>query len=440
MPNNKIKTVGWLQAIDSGITSSVSMIGRVFIGILAGLPLSAIAISNSVSFILSSALEFPTGIISDIIGYRKSVILGYICQAFASLSLFMSIYFFQQNNSDLMWTFLVTEAVLDAFGSAINSGGAEVFYQSIIESDLEDSDSLEQQDYIEKSLMVSEKYGRYFSFLFPIFAIAFALYLHAQFEFGHFLFLVNAVSWCLLATTIVIVSNNMGTIDTPVNAVKEQLASWKNGFKTIFTSSIESKIIRNNSLVRILAIISYGAMEGYFIVMLLRQSNSYNWTYEWVPYAVICFIVLLSNLSRSFLIPAIIERISASALTRISSWGSLLVSVLFLANMDILDAKAKLAIYLVYLFVFQLLLSGVMRSNQGVLLRVLPNNIRATMLSLCSCVSLLILGIYSIYLGQFQGVPTIEALLKLNIFISLTVVVLNIYYNKLVMRNNENTV
>jgi hypothetical protein len=117
-----------------------------------------------------------------------------------------------------------------------------------------------------------------------------------------------------------------------------------------------------------------------------------------------------------------------------------LVSVLFLANMDILDAKAKLAIYLVYLFVFQLLLSGVMRSNQGVLLRVLPNNIRATMLSLCSCVSLLILGIYSIYLGQFQGVPTIEALLKLNIFISLTVVVLNIYYNKLVMRNNENTV
>jgi hypothetical protein len=83
-----LKRLGHNVSFEFAVRLSTSIILRLLVGVIGGLPPNALALNAAISFFLTGFLEFPTGLLADWIGKSRALVIGCGAQALASLCIF----------------------------------------------------------------------------------------------------------------------------------------------------------------------------------------------------------------------------------------------------------------------------------------------------------------------------------------------------------------
>ncbi len=409
-----LKRIGILFSTELGLTRSISAIGRILLGILAGLPPTALAVSSTIAFTVSAVLEFPTGLITDLFGKVRASIIGYLFQAAACTSLFFALFLYKEH-PQLMWFLIILEALLDAAGNAFASGSLEALYQEIIIKESAGLPDSEAKKFRETGLLQAEGFGRYIAFISPITGITAALLLKSYFNFAHILLLFHAFGWIVVSIMIFKLANQYQITDLPKFNFHERLENWRAGFKDLFYGHERASIV---GMIGALGMFMNASVECYYFISVLREIQNNKLIPFWVPTIIITLTAALGQLLRSFALPAFSKKYPNIILIILGLLGQTLLSVVMIAASEFLIGNIRLLVLLVYPILFALSIGFINRPALGMLLADTKPYVHATAVSLRTTIALLLLGTYSFCLSMRSGAPSISWIMLINIGIS----------------------
>ena len=151
-----LKSLGIYRALHASAVQFNSIVFRVVVGFLAGVPVEIVALIPAIEFTLNFLLEVPAGYLADkygripfaIIGH-VTVILGLSCGYIALLGL---------TNPDATHALFVFHGIFIGFTRPLTSGSVEAFYQDALERIPQENGS---KNVIDKSFTLSKKYGKH---------------------------------------------------------------------------------------------------------------------------------------------------------------------------------------------------------------------------------------------------------------------------------------
>jgi len=409
-----IRQIGLIFSAEAGLTRSVSAVGRVLIGLLAGLPPSALAISSTVSFTASALLEFPTGLLTDLFGRARASILGYLCQSAASLCLLFALVSFPSHPS-LMWAFLIAEALLDATGNALASGSLEALFQEVISTEAKKLPAPEARRYEENALLQAEAHGRHVAFIAPLVGLSAALVLQARFGLAYLVLAVHAVGWVAVAVMIFRLAKRFGIKDHSAFDLKQRAALWRTGLRDFVFGFGHAGL---SGIIGALGLFMNAATEGYFLVSVLREIALTKEFPVWAPALTITFMGATGQLARSYALPWMSKRFPNTALLALGLMGQVLLSIGMIGGLTFLGPGGKLVLLILYAPIFPLLAGFIIRPALGLLLVETRPEVHATLVSLRTAIALVLAGAYSSYLSLGSGVPSVDWIMVLNIAVS----------------------
>lgn len=408
-----IRQIGLIFSAEAGLTRSVSAVGRVLIGLLAGLPPSALAISSTVSFTTSALLEFPTGLLTDLFGRVRASIIGYLCQSVASLCLLFALVSFPAHPA-LMWSLLIAEALFDATGNALVSGSLEALFQEVISTEARKLPAPEARRFEETGLLQAEAFGRYMAFAAPLIGLSAALLLQAWFNLAHLILAVHAAGWVVVAAMIYRLAKRFDIKDHSSFDFSQRAALWRAGLHDFVFGFGRAGL---SGIIGALGIFTHAATEGYFLVSVLREIESSKTFPVWAPALTITFMGALGQLARSYALPRMSQRFPNTVLLALGLMGQALLSIGMIAGLTFLSPIGKLFLLILYSPLFSLLTGFVIRPALSLLLVETRPEVHATLVSLRSAIALVMLGAYSSFLS-FRGVPSVDWIMVLNIAVS----------------------
>lgn len=408
----KIIDVGVVNSIESGTLCSVSIVYRLLLGYLCGLPAIAISVNAAISYISTIIFELPGGIFSDYIGNQKTVFYGYKLQIIASVMLFTSIILFK-NDLPIFWVFIVLEGIFDAMGSAMISGAKESLQDRIL-SNLDPS--LEKQKFL-----LMERYGRFNLILLPTLSMFFIWISNSFFHMPELVILLMGTFWYLiLVKTQVNVKKYLSHEYIADNSERSNKSSFPQFCISFF------QYIKNSPkslLANILSLSTYqfmfGFIHGYIVVSILRDNIFPNMNIFIVIFiANISFI--LGRISRSFILPKIAESYSSETIRLIGQLLLITLSLFMFFSLEINLTKNTVTsnlIILLFPILFDLFIGLTARPLIGEILNSTEDEFKASVMSFSNLLCLLVSALYSVYLTLLNiGVPSFKELWSVCIF------------------------
>ena len=411
--NKAIKLIGIIFSVESGLTKSVSAVGRILVGMLAGLPPTALAVSSMVSFTTSALLEFPTGLLTDLLGKVRMTVIGYYCQAAASSFLFVAL-IVHRNHPQAMWCFLILEALFDAAGNALASGSLEALFQQIIVSESDRLAPAQAKKLRESGLLQAEAFGRYIAFAAPLVGLSAALYLKYSYDLAQLMLLIHAGGWIVVAEMIRQLAKRYSIQDISMNKISERIIIWKTELIEIFRGRGQAGL---SGAIGTLGMFMSSSVEAYYIITVLREIRSEGAIAMWLPALVITFTAAIGQLARSFLLPYLSRRFANISLVIFGLIGQSFLSILMICGAEFTSGRVWTGILILYPALFGLLIGFMIRPTIGMLFTDTKPEVHATVMSLRSAVALLLLGAYSALLSFGSGTPTLSWIMMLNICI-----------------------
>ncbi len=397
-----LKAVGFNMALELTIRASVSFIFRILMGVVAGLPPTAISVNASVAFGLTAALEVPTGLWADRIGPLKTIRLGCAAQALACLSMGAAIAV-SQTHLELMWILIVLEGVFDAVGNTLLSGARETFYQGLARA---------QDDvYRETLLLKSERFGRYIPTIAVPVGACLAVATHIAWGAGHAVILLLAVGWLVLRYDFGVMARKF-----PNEVIETKHATWS------AMRSVGVRLIRGAPRLRAAAIaqalgwFAYILVNSYLSLDLLRH---YAGKGEWAPLYMTAFYTCafaVARFARSYLLPGLAKRLASESLML---WGGAAVLGLGMLGWGVFrfpfGTAEKLVVVAIFLILFDTAFGLLSRSATGIVLVGVESGTQATALSLLNAVSIGLQAFYSVALTtRGIGVPSAAEILGIT--------------------------
>lgn len=406
-----VRAVGRNIAYETGIRVGLSMAARLLTGFLSGLPATAISVNASVAFFGSAFLELPTGVAADFFGRTKSVRLGYHCQVLASLCTFFAIALFPTAPT-AMWALLILEGLLDAMGNALLSGAREASYQSIVESATSKMPEPDRSRLRTTYLALAEAYDRPALVVFPLVTLGAVLFLHAHGGAGHYAMLFIAAAWLIIDRQYA----NLARHAPPEEASSRTLSSWTRDAKDCL------HLLRRGGQGLPVAILCWLVDRFVFItvtcyVMLAVLKDRALWSSESavLPVLGITGVFLVGRVSRTFVLPGLARKFPNEALRRAGAAGQSVLAVSVLLFLP--GSGSGYVVFVALAFGAYDILSGLVeRPSLGLILDSIPEQIRASFLSLLSGTVLVAQFLYSVRLTALGiGVPSMTEIWSITL-------------------------
>jgi hypothetical protein len=402
--NIHLKSLGYYKALAASATQFNSIIFRVVIGFLIGLPGETIALICTLEFALNLILEIPLGYCADRFGKIESAIVGHAFIILALTSGYIGIINFVQTGLSLQ-VFFILHGVLLGIGKPLMSGSVEAFYQSLI---IENSKYIEEA---ENSMTISSQYGKAFTLVAVIVAFL-AIFTLKLFDLTEHSFIIGILLW-MTATRKLIKDYRAFK---PSFAEKPQVSIRIDGFLSSIT---HRKRFLKYITVHGLAFLALGLIAGYYPVTLGRTNNELKW------YGIIIFYVFSQGIGtyiRGYFLPTLITKIGSNRLLQCLS-AMLIVSgfVLYILSRTGTETSVFLTLNILFsltLFVSTTSILGIITNK---ILALSTSQFSATSVSVMSMPGYLGFAILSyIFYYFFNGTPEIETLSYILIAIALT--------------------
>ena len=400
-PVRAIRAVGRNLAFETGIRVGLSLCARLLLGYLGGLPTTALSVNASIAFLLSAVLELPAGMLADTFGARRSVHLGYACQAAASLSLFGAIAL-RAGSPWIMWLLIVAEAVFDAVGNSLLSGARESAYQGAVEASLEGATGAEKTDLRRKYLLLAEAYGRRALVAVPLALTAIVLWLDAHGGRGHLGLLLVVACWLLLDRQF------QGMPAGPVNGVRPDWAvearrclAQLRGHGGEFAAASFCWMVNRFAFITV---------TSYFAVAVIKDEALWPARTPAAPAMLLTAAFLAGRVARSFVLPFLAKSQSSARLITGGAAAQALLAAAVLAGSRF-SGPAYLGLAAVALAAYDICAGTIERPSLGLILEAVPEKIRASFLSMLSMCVLAAQGAYSLYLAAHgRGLPSVRGI------------------------------
>lgn len=391
-----IKRLGYFYNIAKGSESISNQMSHLIVGVLSGLPAYAMSVRVSVAFYLGALLELPTGVIADVLGHRRTLILGYAICVFASISLFVSCHY---SGTVVSFPMLVVSSVLSAAGGCLVSGCLQAFIQDYIDLQIERSREAVQcaNELRAKALALSQGYGNFFSAFLPALVLAgvFAIY-HLTHK-SEWALLLPAAVYGLLSFVLCLVRTDKESrtpnTSSPVHGreyARHLVLFWRDVSGKGRAEQWRMAILPLRMVISILTVIH---VHTYLMVSQLRRldSQAASWKTLTMGFLVLTAFAL-SHYPKGLIVPIVSKRLSSIRLIYASLMAQ---SVLAFIALLVLRLGYSAGAVIGFALLFNATFSPGHMTLQSILLASVPEHLRATMFSLVQVVVLIAYGSYS---------------------------------------------
>lgn len=395
-----IKRLGYFYNIAKGCEAISNQISHLIVGVLSGLPTFAVSLRVSISFYLGAMLELPTGVLSDVMGHRRTLVYGYVVCAFASLSLFFSCHY---SHTDASLPILVVSSVLSAVGCGLISGSLQAFMQGYINLQIIKAGETGQraEEIRAKALVCSQVYGNFFSAFLPTLILACVLTSYYLTQRSEWALLVPAVVHGTLAIFFCVLRDS----EKKRSAGKSFAGHCREYGKQLTLFGVLLREKRRADQFRlgllflrmVLSILTVIHVHTYLMVSQLRQIDLQQGSLKAI---VMGFLVLaafhLAHYPKGLLASIVSKRLSANRLlyfSLIAQVGLILLALICFHQGYALGAVIGFAL------LFGAVFSPGHMTLQSRLLIEVPEHLRASVFSIVQVVVLVAYGSYSALLA-----------------------------------------
>ena len=413
-----LKIIGKVIATEAAIRSVTAIVLRLLIGYFAGLPPEAISFDASIAFFFTLILEFPTGVIADIFGYRKCISLGCYFQACAVIFVLLSILSFQHGFTHWMWIFLAAEAVFDAVGNTLISGAREALLQNAVD---EQTNCLEQSEALavrSSYLSLAEGYSRWVPLIGTASMVLLMVISEHLFGTGIFLLPFIALGWIYTER----VYRSLYALEKKDHSEGPRV---KFSFRAMLQDFVGVFEKHNSRLVLVSGVLCGSIFYNVLIqinlfITLLRRHIFFGSEHVLLETGTITALILLGRILRSYLLPWGSKKMRATSLLALGVFTSLLWGIGLVAS-TLLSGELSISITLALLvLIADIPVGWMVRPTQMLVLEMVPSNIRATFMSFISAIVFLLHTVLAIILTRLHiGVPSIWQLGWIAISVSI---------------------
>lgn len=423
-----LSSIGAIQAIESGLRCSVSIIFRLLIGYLAGLPAIALSVNAVISMGLGLALELPAGVIADNFGTVICVRLGYLLQAFASILLLVAILLWPYYPI-VMWTGIILEGIFDAFGNALLSGAREVVYKKIITRACHD-DNLEETVRLEREFLVlSESYGRFFLLAFPSVLLSLTVALNYFWKIGHLTLIPISFSWIYLAVKTQRLAKQFEVTDSIITSGSFSLLMFlRNTGNALRLLPHEAK---SAAAIFITFSFLFSTVHGYLVISLLHQDLPWLKENLWYSVVIVNLAFIGGRLMRSYVLPWLMKKIGNSKVVLLGSMLVFALGIAFFLLFKYSPTPIFYCILLIFPIAFDNAIGFTSRPSFGILVSAAPKEVAASVLSAISAAPPFLGALLALWLTSTgKGYPSVGEI----IIILATGSTIGIYFSRKICR------
>lgn len=419
-----LRKIGYIHNVSKGIESGAFQMSHVIVGALGGLPDHAASLRVTISFYLSCVFEVPSGILSDLIGYARTLVYACLCYA-ASCYLIL---FAVMASGHLSMVFLMISSFFSALGGALSSGAFQAFIQELVDKHAQTMRAGDQDNFRIRALSLAQKYGAVFSSFFPI-SLLLIVFLLARFGNGEeYLLLVPGAAFLVLACYFY-----KHVPDLYRGGGFESAGCWRKyrlqflELVSWFDRSCYGLKMQLFSLI-ILLVISMLMMLHVHTYLIVSQMREYDIKLITLWDFLLVFLLLVSfdlaHLVKGLIVPYVSELFGEQMLLLGSYFG--LVTLASSAVLGIFMGFEFTSLITFVLF-FRAFLSLSQNVVQARILILVPYSTRATVLSFVQSIVMILYGAYSFYLISSGIEPPVTILIEI-VFLSLASLVFLLFF------------
>ncbi|NQZ10996.1 MAG: hypothetical protein HRT35_27905, partial [Algicola sp.] len=390
-----LKHMGLNLSVEIMLRLASTSIITIILGFLAGLPPEAIALNAAITYILSIALEIPTGVYADRKGATKAVKLGCNLLGISMLAFVVCIMLYPVSAS-LMWLFLIVEAVLSAVGSALLSGAKEAFYQKLIDQVTAGRPEDEQQYIRTKHPLITEQFGKLIRVLGPTFLLLITMVLHDYYDQAFWIGILFALAWFGLALHYRYIEKHYlrgaevtdaGTEPEAKSKAKAQTdQSIAESYHQMYNHILDSFKLLQGKTAKIGKCFAVNMTVTIMIhsYLLIDISRSGLFFQNLSPMITIAAVVIASSVGlwlRSIVLPFMAQKYSNEQIMRLCSFAQGCLLLMLLMGVTLVSHDFLLGFFCLYFLACHSLQGGVRKAAVGLLMDLVPAKQRATFLS-----------------------------------------------------------
>ena len=285
-----LERLGTYRALNAATVQFNSVVFRVVVGFLAGIPAHIVATIPAIEFVINFLLEIPTGRLADRFGRIPLAIIGHIA-VILGLSCGYVALNIHSVNPELAYTLFILHGVFIGFNKPLTSGSVEAFYQDALHR-CEDRN----EDLLYKSMTISKKYGKYLTTVAIVLSFA-SIFVMKESIGAHHAFVIGIILWALTLLKLYQDYSHLGDVTnepTKINSILKMIVTSRRSWISIFYSTSAFTLI--------------GLVMGYFIVAIGREETGHlRWT------LIIAFMLSSQGLGwivKSHILPNLINKIS----------------------------------------------------------------------------------------------------------------------------------
>jgi len=391
-----LRRLGVYRALNASAVQFNSIIFRVVVGFLAGIPGEIIALIPTIEFLINFFLEIPTGYLADKYGRipfaiagHLTVILGLFCGYIGLLEPF---------GPQAAYIFFVFHGIFIGFTRPLTSGSVEAFYHDALKRTSSDAAS---EAIVSKSLTLSKAYGKHLTTI-AVTAAFVSLFIFHHTIGAHHAFILGIGLWAAALWKLIDDYKALGDVRrTP------------NNLMPILKILLRKKRALNSVVYTLSGFMLLGIVMGYFIVSLGREIPAETSHFKWLTiFAFMMGSQGLGWVTKSYILPLLINKISEKKYLTFFYSALLTSSLALLYSFSLMPEWAVILLVFFYGLIFFTAFSAIQSVAQNMVLGQVGNNDFALVLSVQNMPGLLFVGLYSLYLTIFRnGCPSINEIL-----------------------------
>lgn len=391
-----LKRLGVYRALNASAVQFNSIVFRVVVGFLAGIPGQIVALVPAIEFTLNFLLDVPAGYLADKYGRipfaiagHVSVILGLVCAYLGLLGI---------ANPEVSYFLFVLQGVFVGLMRPLNSGSVEAFYQDALIRQSRDaaSDAL-----VARSFTVSKAYGKHLTTIAVVAAFG-SIYVFHSTMGAHHAFIPGIILWAVTLWKLIDDYRTLGDVKqtpSPVTRIIKTLVGKRRAFNSVLYSLSGFMLL--------------GIVMGYFIVAVGREMSGSSQFLKWVT--IVAFMLGSQGfgwIAKSYVLPPLINRMSERHYLTFFYLVLAIASSTLSYSFWLMPHWATIAVVFFYGAIFFMAYSAIQSVSQNMVMDEVEKKDYAMMLSVQNAPGLLFIGLYSLYLTLLRnGCPSVTEIL-----------------------------
>ncbi|MDH4469230.1 MAG: MFS transporter [Bacteriovoracaceae bacterium] len=373
--NKFLSLTGKVLAVDTAACAATAITLTLLIGYFAGLPPEVVSFDASIAFILTILFEIPTGFIADHYGHKKCITFGIYLEAMAVMAVFSAIISYKNGYTKMMWVLIAAEAFFDSLSNALRSGSKEAMLQSAAENQSKNMDPASAERFRTSYLSLAESYSRWI----PISTTAVVVGLTIAFEYyckgGIYLLIIVAFGWFYLNR---IYNQFNEYVKEPESKSSIESLSIKMRINSFFEIFSQRKIQTYFLTIMLFLAMFYNVLVLINLLLcFLREHIMFEKEMVLIETLIVTTMILLGKIIRSYFVPWISSKISATESSILGGFFAILWSLILIFH-GMIPHQYKIYVLSITVLFSEIPIGMVLRSTQMLSMNEINSEVRAT--------------------------------------------------------------